>query len=236
MAKWDRDILINNIYYLIGKNNLTIKDLELQAGVNIGYLARMKKGNEKISSEFLVKACDILNISIDVIISTNLTNITDKKLFAEDYINKLIINIDNHSWEKLLDAYELIREEQTDTIYGSLPADTLPPLFFKDKESNNGETVKIFNSLYTHPDNIYGTNPIYKLPINETSYLAIVQYRTFIGLESDLYLINNNHLKGIYHSPNESSDVLNYLYQEIEKRNNPTELNNDDISLLNSIL
>lgn len=79
MAKWSRELILDNISYIINKNGLAIKEAEIASGVSVGYIARMKKGSEKISAEFIVRFADYVNVSLDLLISEDLTQIQEQK-------------------------------------------------------------------------------------------------------------------------------------------------------------
>lgn len=53
MAKWSRELILDNISYIINKNGLAIKEAEIASGVSVGYIARMKKGQKKFLQNLL---------------------------------------------------------------------------------------------------------------------------------------------------------------------------------------
>ena len=239
MVQWSRELIIKNIYYLTGKKGMLLKDFEEKAGEKAGYLARIKKSDVRISAEFFVKACDILNVSMDLIASTNLTEISEQEKFTYDFLKRLATESSSKDWKQILGEWKLEFNSEYDVFESNIPFEQLPEIFFEKPDSIPEDTPQgliVYKSLYNN-DICYKINAIYNLQINNQSYLALVETVYNNKTYKELYLVNEGTLKGIASTSDNQylNNLLDTLIQNIKKRINPLKLNDNDIKLLNSI-
>lgn len=232
MSIWSRERTINNIYLLLQAKKIAVKDIEQKTGMSVGYLSRMKKGKEKISLEFAVKASEILDTTLDLIVRSDLSTMIEDEKFTASFIAKLVNNVDNHKWKKCCDECELLTDEG-DIIGTSLPSEALPtPLF---QPIVNG--VLGYKSAF-HPDDlIEATGKIFTMQINDEASIYLSSIQLEEKTEYELYLIDNIKTKAICHSCNDDyiNATLKQLYEAVEYKLNPIQLNSSDKNLLNSI-
>lgn len=81
-----KEIIFNNISFILKKRKIKIGDFENAVGVSLGYVARALK-SPTISFEFVLQASKFLNISIDDLINKNFQD-----GFLLEQINSLINN------------------------------------------------------------------------------------------------------------------------------------------------
>ena len=105
---------------------MLLKDFEEKAGEKAGYLARIKKSDVRISAEFFVKACDILNVSMDLIASTNLTEISEQEKFTYDFLKRLATESSSKDWKQILGEWKLEFNSEYDIFESNIPFEQLP--------------------------------------------------------------------------------------------------------------
>ena len=83
--------VIGNIYELIQKSNKKVGDLEAHAGVSTGYLSRQnKEGVAKLSFEFVLKAAEFLEVSIDDLISDDFNQLTPDERYLIKVLDTIV--------------------------------------------------------------------------------------------------------------------------------------------------
>lgn len=88
---FDKDILFDNLSYLISQKGLKIGEFEKTAGVSQGYISRKSVGNgTKIKLDFVVRAASILDISIDRLLTTRISELTIREEYCLNFLDKLI--------------------------------------------------------------------------------------------------------------------------------------------------
>lgn len=121
---------LNNIYFLAKQKGEKIKDLELKAGVSIGYLSRISKedNTKKMSIDLVAAIAQELDISIDRLIFDDLTAILPGEQRIYDFIEKLIAKTENGeiNWDKMLSV-----DVSTLSVYGD--GKTSHPQYHCDK-------------------------------------------------------------------------------------------------------
>ena len=89
---YDKYIFINNVYKLASRQNLKIKDLETGCGVSLGYLSRLRQGEKNIApgADFLLAVSEKLSVSVDMLLTSDLSNATESESEMLLYLDKLI--------------------------------------------------------------------------------------------------------------------------------------------------
>ena len=82
--------LLDNIIFLLEQQNRTAEELEKEAGVAPGYLSWMGMESEASPDPgFLVRAADVLNVSVDQLLIMNLTSLTPTEKYLMSFLEKL---------------------------------------------------------------------------------------------------------------------------------------------------
>lgn len=83
--EFNKEIMLNNIYYLLKEKSIKIGDFEENSGVSVGYLSRLGKDEKsKPSVETVMKMAYYLHVSVDMLVTFDLTGLTA----TEDYLIK----------------------------------------------------------------------------------------------------------------------------------------------------
>lgn len=98
--EFEKNILFDNIAYLLKEHDMKVGELETKAGVSVGYISRTKEGNAKPGIDFIMKAANILNVSLDTLLTVNLRALTPTEKYLITFLEKLIrdTNDDKLDW------------------------------------------------------------------------------------------------------------------------------------------
>ena len=138
---FDRKLLFDNIAALVKRSDLKIGELETNAGVSPGYIARTSKdGTAKPGIEFIIGAAEQLHVSTDLLLKADLTKMDTNATYLIGLIEKLIRDtLEN----------KLYWERETDEDLGHLECDSggyvNHPLFITEY-NRDGESRVLFNS------------------------------------------------------------------------------------------
>ncbi|AQS52503.1 hypothetical protein BW727_100093 [Jeotgalibaca dankookensis] len=102
-TRFNSKMFFDNIYFLIKKRNEKIGDLESTAGVSTGYISRTsKESGAKPGIDFIISVASYLKISIDTLLTVDLSSLTPTELYLVSFFEKLksdTVN-DKLGWEK----------------------------------------------------------------------------------------------------------------------------------------
>jgi len=89
-SEFNKQLMLDNISFLLKESEKKIGELEAEAGVSAGYISRIsKEGNTKPGIEFIMKAAHSLNTSIDTLLNVNLSEITPTERYLITFLEKL---------------------------------------------------------------------------------------------------------------------------------------------------
>lgn len=148
---FNKALCFSNIRELLRQNpDVKIGQIEKEAGVRLGYMSRLEKeGNTaEPSMEFIVSAAKLLKVSIDTLISVDLTGFTPTEQYIVNFFDKLKSDTlqDKLDWNRE-SAFNLNRMEADidENIYHPLFSEET---FFEETECDYPEEVTriVFNS------------------------------------------------------------------------------------------
>lgn len=150
---FNREICLKNVDYLLTQQNKKLGELEEKSGNYPGYLSRMKSGKSSSdpSIEFLMTAAEELNVPLELLVSSDLTEMTSTEEFIMKFLNKVI---DNTKKDELRWTRETITELNRLEIERDMGGyEVVPhPLYII---GDSGEGVDycefpLYNSLFFH--------------------------------------------------------------------------------------
>ena len=98
-----RDRCIANLYALSKRKGILIRDLETSCGVSVGYLAHLRQDKRKPfpSSEFLFRAADLLETTVDSLLHFDFQLSTETDQYLHAFINRMILDTlsEKLSWD-----------------------------------------------------------------------------------------------------------------------------------------
>lgn len=89
---FNKTLCFSNIRELLRQNpDVKIGQIEKEAGIRLGYMSRLEKaGNtSEPSMEFIVSAAKLLKVSVDTLISVDLTGLTPTEQYLVNFFDKL---------------------------------------------------------------------------------------------------------------------------------------------------
>ena len=88
--EFNKQLMLDNISFLLTESGKKIGELETDAGVSPGYISRIsKEGNTKPGIEFIMKVADSFNTSIDTLLNVDLAEMTPTERYLVTFIEKL---------------------------------------------------------------------------------------------------------------------------------------------------
>ena len=100
---FDKALCFSNIRYLMKDSDVKIGQIEREAGFRLGYLARLEKPDNTTepSIEFIATAAKMLKVSIDTLISVNLSEMTPTEKYIQSFLDKVKADTlaDKLDWE-----------------------------------------------------------------------------------------------------------------------------------------
>ena len=88
--EFNKEIMLNNIYYLLKEKSIKIGDFEEKSGVSVGYLSRLGKDEKsKPSLETVMKMAYYLRVSVDMLVTFDLTGLTATENYLINFFQKL---------------------------------------------------------------------------------------------------------------------------------------------------
>lgn len=151
--RFKREICLKNVDYLLAQQNKKLGELEEESGNYPGYLSRMKSGksNSDPSIEFLMTAAEELNVPLELLVSSDLTEMTSTEEFIMKFLNKVI---DNTKKDELRWTRETITELNKLEIETDMNGyEEVPHPLYIIGDSGEGEDyyeVPLYNSLFFH--------------------------------------------------------------------------------------
>lgn len=148
---FNKKLCFSNIRELLRQNSdVKIGQIEKEAGIRLGYMSRLEKeGNTaEPSMEFIVTAAKLLKVSIDTLISVDLTGLTPTEQYIVSFFDKLKVDTlkDKLDWNRET-AFNLNRMESdiNGWVYHPLFAEET---FYEETECEYPEEVTriVFNS------------------------------------------------------------------------------------------
>lgn len=157
---FNKRVCFANIRELLKKNpDIKIGQIEKEAGLGVGYMSRLEKDDNTAlpSIEFVVAAANMLNVSVDALISCDLSEISPTELFMKDFINNLITatNKDKLYWNRT----------RNENIKDLIISDYLPNYLIFEKHSEgfhfgeDGEEHEFYKVWFE--SNTYGSNTFF---------------------------------------------------------------------------
>ena len=88
--EFNKKQMFENISYALKLFGKRIGELESETGVSTGYISRTSKDDgAKPGIDFIVKAADALNMSVDTLLNVNLSGLTETERYVINFLDKL---------------------------------------------------------------------------------------------------------------------------------------------------
>lgn len=187
---FNKTLCFSNIRELLRQNpDVKIGQIEKEAGIRLGYMSRLEKvGNtSEPSMEFIVSAAKLLKVSVDTLISVDLTGLTPTEQYLVNFFDKLKADTlkDRLDWNRET-AFNLNRIERD--MDGSI----WHPLFDEETfyeesgcEYPNEVTRIVFNSKTFGPKT-YITDDCFNLRLKNGTTLYLMDIEKSVHKTDDM--------------------------------------------------
>lgn len=183
----NKKLLLSNITFLLEETGKKIGELEKEAGVSTGYISRLaKEENSRPGIDFIIGVAEALNVNIDSLLKSNLSELPPTGLYIFKFLNKLETDTleDKLYWEK--ESKTILQQYRADG-YGNVEH---PLLSFEvynapcdEGYEERQDVIFISNSYETNTD-INGD--WFKLRLKNSYYLYLT------NISQALYDLNDN--------------------------------------------
>lgn len=187
-TNFNKEILFDNIAYLIKERGMKIGELEAAAGVSSGYISRTsKEGGTKPGIDFIMNAAAALNVSIDTLLRVDLTSLTPTEQYLVSFLEKLKTDTVNDKLDWNCETAEYLNYRLETDMNGYCAH----PLFSQETFLEPGETeypdevtrvVFISKSYDVHT---YIQGDCFNLRLKNGAYLYIMNISRSIGTNKD---------------------------------------------------
>jgi hypothetical protein len=232
-----------NIRALLKENpDIKIGMIEKEAGIRLGYMARLEKPNNtsEPSMEFVVTAAKMLGVTVDMLISGQIEGLNGNQRFVLNFLDTLIVDTlsGDMNWEK-----ETPKELENVSYYNGEPAHCLMKKaeHYEVDESGYPEVINIrseYNSLFFDDEmriDLMGNVYHIELPRTDTTvYVAHIEHSTSEMSKTDdqyeVSILQNGNLTGLCGSCQSVAEIRNQivkLYMTIDEMNSGLGISND---------
>ena len=229
-----------NIRALLKENpDIKIGMIEKEAGIRLGYTARLEKADNtsEPSMEFIASAAKLLGVTIDMLITGKIDGLNGNERFVLKFLDTLITDTlsGDMSWEK-----ESPKELENTPYYDGKPQHILMKHaeYYDIGESGYPE-VKMeraeFNSLFFNDNgriDMLGNVYHVELPRTDTTvYIAHIDHKTDLPFPEEQYevlILQDGNLTGLCGSCQSAEEIkaqIIKLYKTIEEMNSGLGLN-----------
>lgn len=243
---FNKKLCFSNIRKLLSENaNVKIGQIEKAAGVRVGYMSRLEKEDNlsEPAIEFVVTAARYFNVSLDLLISIDLSVLTESDRYVLNVLDKLKLDTINNKLKWDLETANALNDlEQID-----INEKVISVLFVDDVTENDGEITRKFifksNTFGTYTvitDNCYGLrlkNGTYlwlmnvgsDIPFKDNKRVSAREIWICGNHESPQYLVSNADCAAL-------SLAVNKLFDVVQSRIIRPRLTDDVINSLDAFM
>lgn len=151
LKRFNRKVCLENIDYLLAQKDIKLGALETDSGNRPGYLSRMKSGKSTSdpSIEFLMTASEKLEVPLDMLVSSKVSELTPTEEFILNFLKKVIHDTkeDKLTWER-----ESVAELENLEIYTNNQgySEVSHPLYsvHEERTEDNYSEYPVYESLF----------------------------------------------------------------------------------------
>lgn len=164
-ADFNNGILMKNLAYLLKKYNLKMGDLEKILGISAGYISRTAKENsaKKLSIDVVWKIAELFEISVDKLISDDISELSGNIGMLVDFMDKLhhqteCVDIEWENWggvrsetDETFEQLGLFTKQDDGTVRYSAPGRNPKAVFILADDVIGTYSVDEFKQLIIIP-------------------------------------------------------------------------------------
>ncbi len=143
--EFKKDTLFGNIIFLLKEQGKRIGEFEADTGVSPGYISRAsKEGNAKPGIDFIMKAAEILNVSLDTLLGTDISELTPTEKYLVSFLKKLENDTNNDKLDWQVETADYLNHELDTDMDG----DCCHPLFELERDKS-GYLTEVRNLIFS---------------------------------------------------------------------------------------
>ena len=147
--EFKKDTLFGNIMFLLKEQGKRIGEFEADTGVSPGYISRAsKEGNAKPGIDFIIKAAEILNVSLDTLLEIDIYKLTPTEQYLVSFIKKLESDTNNDKLDWQVETADYLNHELDTDMDGDCyhPLFELVPTYERDE---SGYLTEVRNLIFS---------------------------------------------------------------------------------------
>lgn len=175
--KFNKYVCFSNIRELLKMCDVKIGQIEKEAGCQPGYMSRLEKKTNTTdpSLEFLLTASQMLKVSLDVLMTVDLTALNPTEKYLVSFIQKLNQDTvdDKLEWNRET-ADSLNRLDVDNDGYSGHPLFNLETYYEESECEYPDEVTKVVFVSHTYDCNTYVAGDCFNLKMKNNSYLYLM--------------------------------------------------------------
>ena len=151
LKRFNREICLENIDFLLAQKGMKLGALESDSGNRPGYLSRMKSGKSTSdpSIEFLMTASEQLEVPLDMLVSSRLSEMSATEKFILDFLKRVMEDTQADKLEWIRETMAELEKLEVEHDNNGYP-DVSHPLFVPSGESTGDGYYEfpVYDSLF----------------------------------------------------------------------------------------
>lgn len=245
--EFNKNIMFDNISFLLDKYDKKIGELEVEAGVSIGYISRTSKDSgAKPGIDFVINVAKSLNISVDTLISVNLSELTPTELYLISFFEKLKKDTleDKLYWN--LESADFLNKQEADINgYCYHPLLNLETFYIEGEDGYPQEITEVVMISKTFGKNTYIADDCFYLNMNNNSKLYVMNVEK--GVEKlnqmnsviEIWMYEpslGNQFLGSSEGESNLADLIESLYKTIQEYSKYPKIKNEIQYIIDSYI
>jgi len=241
LKNFNKAVCFSNIRELLRqKPDVKIGQIEKEAGIRLGYMSRLEKeGNtSEPSMEFIVTAAKLLNVSIDTLVSVDITALTPTEQYLVNFFDKLKSDtlIDKFNWNTET-KFELDRLEQDMNGYVQHPLFSEETFYEQSDCEYPEEVTRVVYSSKTFGPATCITGDCFNLRLKNGSTLYLMNLEKSVHSMTDNFAFvkeavmyipqGKTQVLATTQDENQIAQLLEMLYSTVQERMKHPQVNND---------
>lgn len=174
--EFNKNIMFDNISFLLEKYGKKIGELESEAGVSTGYISRTSKDSgAKPGIDFIINVAATLKISIDTLVNVDLSGLTPTELYLVSFFEKLKKDTVDDKLEWNLEPADVLNSQQADINgYVDHPMMNLETFDIKGEAGYPEEVTEVVMKSRAYDTNTYIKGDCFHLKMKNGAKLYIM--------------------------------------------------------------
>lgn len=184
--EFNSELFFGNINYLLHVQDKRTGKFETEAGVKPGYMSRMSK-DSKPGIDFIMKAADILGISVDSLLKVNISELNPTEKYFFDFMEKLKHDTDARKLNWEVESADYLNRYAKNTCGGIMhPLFSEETFYIPEEDGYSREVTEIIFKSHTYECNTSINRPCYNLRLKNGVMVYIMNIKLAWGTLSEI--------------------------------------------------